>query len=248
MAAFSLILLSVILVSLGSFAGVFFLALKKEQLKNLLGIFVSFAGGSLLGSALLHLLPESVSQLGENSFILVLTSFLAFFILEKFLRWRHCHKESCDAHAVTYLNLLGDGIHNFVDGAIIAGSFLTSIPLGVSTTLAVVLHEIPQEIGDFSILVYGGWKPRKALLFNFISALTAVAGAAGVYFFAKQVAGFIPLLLPIAAGGFIYIAGTDIIPELHKKRGAAESGVQFASLAAGAVLMWLLKILQTGTV
>lgn len=243
MTVFSFILLGVILVSLISFIGVFFLALKEEVLNKFLGTFISFACGSLLGGAFLHLLPESTGQLKESSFTLVIISFLLFFILEKFLCWRHCHEEDCEAHTFTYLNLIGDGIHNFIDGAIIAASFLTNIALGISTTLAVILHEIPQEIGDFSILIYGGWEKKKALIFNFISALTAVAGALGVYFFSKQVSSLVSFLLPFTAGGFIYIAGTDLIPELHKRRKISESMGQFISLTAGLVLMWLLKIL-----
>ena len=150
---FFYILISVILVSLLSFIGVFFLALKREFLNRFLGVFVSFACGALLGGAFFHLLPESVEQLGESSFVWIVISFLFFFILEKFLHWRHCHKDHCDVHAFTYLNLIGDGIHNLIDGAIIAAAFLTDFSIGVSATLAIIFHEIPQEIGDFFILI-----------------------------------------------------------------------------------------------
>lgn len=237
---FSYILISVILVSLLSFIGVFFLALKKEFLNRFLGVFVSFACGSLLGGAFFHLLPESVEQLGKSSFVWIVISFLFFFILEKFLHWRHCHKDRCDVHAFTYLNLIGDGIHNLIDGAIIAAAFLTDFSIGVSATLAIIFHEIPQEIGDFFILIYGGWKRKKALIFNFISALTAILGALLIYFFSKQVSGLIPVLLPFAAGSFIYIAAADLIPELHKRKDVSGSIIQFLALAAGALLMWLL--------
>jgi len=242
MTIFSYIFISVILVSLLSFIGVFFLALKKEILNRFLGLLVSFACGSLLGGAFFHLLPESVGQLGESAFVWVMVSFLLFFILEKFLYWRHCHKEHCEVHTFTYLNLIGDGLHNFIDGAIIAASFLVNFSLGISTTLAVIFHEIPQEIGDFSILIYGGWKRRKALIFNFISALTAIIGALAVYFFSKQISDLVPILLSFAAGGFIYIVGVDLIPELHKRREISKSIIQFFSLTAGLILMWLLKI------
>lgn len=242
MTIFSYILISVILVSLLSFVGVFFLALKKELLNRLLGVFVSFACGSLLGGAFFHLLPESMEQIGERSFIWIIISFLFFFVLEKFLHWRHCHKTQCDVHAFTYLNLIGDGIHNLIDGAVIAAAFLTDFSLGLSATLAIIFHEIPQEIGDFFILIYGGWKRKKALIFNFISALIAVLGALLIYFFSRQASVLIPVLLPFAAGGFIYIAAADLVPELHKRKEISKSIVQFLGLGAGIVLMWLLKI------
>lgn len=235
------IFISVLLVSLISFVGVFFLALKKNTLNKCIEIFVSFAAGSLLGNAFFHLLPESAEQIGENSFVWVMISFLFFFIMEKFFQWRHCHKEDCEIHSFTYLSLAGDAIHNFIDGAVIAASFLTNFSLGISATLAIIFHEIPQEIGDFAILIYGGWGKKKALFFNFITALTAVVGALMVCFFSKQISSLLPVLLAFAAGGFIYLAGTDLIPELHKRKKFSKTLVQFISIAAGVALIWLLK-------
>jgi zinc and cadmium transporter len=235
------ILISVILVSLVSFVGVLFIALKEKTLNRLLNFLVSFACGALLGGAFLHLLPESVENLGEKSFSLVIVAFLTFFILERIFRWRHCHLGHCSTHSFGYLNLLGDGLHNFVDGAVIAAAFLTDISLGISTTLAVVLHEVPQEVGDFSILLYGGIEKKKALLFNFTSAATAIFGALATYFFAQQISDLIPLLLPFAAGGFIYIAATDIIPELHKKENLRQSLLEFFLILLGIALMGVLK-------
>nr|MCK4930304.1 ZIP family metal transporter [Nanoarchaeota archaeon] len=165
------------------------------------------------------------------------------FVLEKFLFWRHCHKEHCEVHTFTYLNLIGDGLHNFIDGAIIAASFLVDFSLGISTTLAVIFHEIPQEIGDFCILIYGGWERKKALIFNFISALMAVIGALAVYFFSNQISDLIPILLSFAAGGFIYIAASDLIPELHKEPNLKKSLVSFSFFLLGIVFMFLLKFL-----
>jgi len=234
------ILISVLAVSLISFVGVFFLAFKKEILDKLLDLFISFACGSLLGGAFFHLLPESMDKLGSSAFVWVAIAFLMFFVLEKFFLWRHCHQQHCDVHAFSYLNLIGDGIHNFIDGTVIAAAFLTNLALGFSTTLAVVFHEIPQEIGDFSILVYGGWPRKKALIFNFLSALPAIAGALVIYFFSYLFLDYIAFLLPFAAGGFLYIAGTDLIPQLHKKTAISKSILQFIALTAGLVLMWLL--------
>jgi len=162
--------------------------------------------------------------------------------MEKFLYWRHCHEEKCPVHTFAYLNLIGDGIHNFIDGMLIAASFILSYDLGVATTLAVIFHEIPQEIGDFGVLIYGGFTKRKALAYNFVSALTAVAGALITYYLA-YIQGVEHFLVPFAAGGFIYIAATDLMPELHKKSHAIESIIQLSAILAGIGLMSALKIL-----
>ena len=172
------ILLSTFLVSLISFIGVFTLSLKEKFLNKILLILVSFAAGALIGGAFFHLLPEALEiSFDLNIFVYLVVGIFVFFILERVLHWRHCHKGKCDVHPFTYLNLVGDGVHNFIDGLIIAASFLTNISLGIITTIAVIFHEIPQEIGDFGILVYGGFSRTKALFFNFLSALTAILGA-----------------------------------------------------------------------
>jgi len=240
----SSILISVSLVSLISLVGVFFLGIKSKVLDQYLEVLISFASGSLLGGAFLHLLPETLESLGEAAFSLVLVSFLFFFALEKFFYWRHCHQGKCEVHAFTYLNLIGDAIHNFLDGTIIAAAFLTSLSLGITTSLAVIFHEIPQEIGDFSILIYGGIEKKKALLFNFFSALTAVIGAVLVYFFSSRIINLTPYFLPLAAGNFLYLAATDIIPELHQKsKSSSHNSIkQFLTLSAGVALMWILGI------
>lgn len=239
------ILLSVFLVSAISLAGVFFLVLSQKILDRFLEIFISFACGTLLGNVFLHLLPEMSSSLGEKAFLMTGIFFILFFALEKFFYWRHCHEEHCRVHTFTYLNLIGDTIHNFIDGAIIAASFLSNFSLGLSTTLAVVFHEIPQEIGDFSILLYGGVKKEKAILLNFLSALSAVFGALFVYFFAQQIKIVMSYFLPLAAGNFLYLSGTDIIPELHEKgRSSPRTSIyQFLALMFGFSLMWLFKVL-----
>ncbi len=238
------ILISVIIVSLIAFVGIFLLALKHELIDRLLLHLVAFASGALLGGAFLHLIPESVEGCGlEEVFLYVLIGFFIFFLLEKFLHWRHCHKERCDIHAFTYLNLIGDGIHNFIDGLIIAAAYITSIPLGISTTIAVIAHEIPQEIGDFGVLVYGGFTKIKALFFNFLAALAAVAGAIIGFFFISAIEGLSAFLLPFAAGGFIYIAATDLIPELHKKKELGNAVAQAILLFAGIAFMYAMKLL-----
>jgi zinc and cadmium transporter len=174
-------------------------------------------------------------------FFYVILGIVSFFAMEKFLYWRHCHEEECPIHMFVYLNLVGDGIHNFIDGMIIAATFMLSFSLGFATTLAVIFHEIPQEIGDFGILIYGGLSKRKALTYNFISAVTAILGAMITYFSA-YLQGIETLLVPFAAGGFIYIAATDLMPELHKKRSGSESLIQLLFILLGIGLMAYLKV------
>jgi len=239
MFTFILILASTFLVSTISIIGILFLVLRKKLLDKILLMLVSFASGSLLGGAFLHLIPEALSPYDEIVFIVILVGILVFFLLEKSL-WKHCHEKECPVHPFAYLNLFGDGLHNFIDGMIIAASFLVSIPLGSATTIAVISHEVPQEIGDFGILVYGGLSKRKALFYNFLTAITAIAGATFTYAFYE----FIPkmaYLLAFAAGSFIYIATTDLIPEMRKERKLTVSFAQFILLLAGIMLMWLLK-------
>lgn len=236
------ILTSVIIVSLISFVGVFFLALKEKILNKILLWLVALSVGALLGGAFLHLLPESVEQTKTGYIgILFLAGIIIFFIMEKFLHWRHCHSGKCNVHPFAYTILFGDGLHNFIDGIIIAAAYLTNLNLGIATTLAIIIHEIPQEIGDFGVLIYGGFKKGKALLYNFLSALIAVVGALVAYFMHNSLNT--TFLLPIAAGGFIYIAMTDLIPELHKKSKLQESIMQFIFIVIGLALMWLLKFL-----
>jgi zinc and cadmium transporter len=243
MADLAIILSSVTVVSLVAFVGIIFVGLKEAFLKRILMALVGFASGSLIGGAFIHLLPEAVETTGEGTFYYAIAGIILFFVTEKFLYWRHCHEENCKIHMFVYLNLIGDGIHNFVDGMIIAASFMLSYDLGLATTLAVISHEIPQEIGDFAVLIYGGLKKKKALAYNFLSALTAIAGSLVTYYSAAYVHGINQFLVPFAAGGFIYIAATDLIPELHKKNQAKESVIQLLSVLAGIGLMSALKIL-----
>ncbi len=213
------ITLSVLVVSLISLIGVFTLSLGNDILKKILLYLVSFAVGGLFGDALIHLIPESFKQISPSPIasFCILGGILIFFILEKFLRWQHCHipASSEHVHPVVALNIVGDGFHNMIDGMLIAASFLSSVPIGITTTIAVILHEIPQEIGHFGILVHGGVAVRRALLLNFLSALSAFLGAFIVFLIGTHAASFSVYLLPITAGGFLYIAGSDLIPELH---------------------------------
>ncbi|MEM2995413.1 MAG: ZIP family metal transporter [Candidatus Bathyarchaeia archaeon] len=235
------ILVSVTTVSLMSLTGIIFIGLKEELFKRVLMVLVGFSSGTLLGSAFLDLLPESTAEMENEAFYYVLFGIVVFFALEKFLYWRHCHEEECPIHMFVYLNIVGDGIHNFIDGMVIAATYLVGgYHLGFATTLAVIFHEIPQEIGDYGVLIYGGLSKRKALSYNFVSAVTAVLGAIATYLL-KQVQNIEALLVPFAAGGFIYIAATDLIPELHKKTRASASIIQLFTILLGIGLMACLK-------
>jgi len=244
MADIFLILASVTIVSLVSFIGILFVGLKEAIMGRILMALVGFASGSLIGAAFFDLIPEA-AETGQAIWIYIVAGILFFFVMEKFLYWRHCHDENCQVHNFAYLNLVGDGIHNFVDGMLIAASFLVSASLGLTTSLAVVFHEIPQELGDFGILLYGGLGKKKALTYNFLSAITAVVGALVTYLLVEGSKAQIlaELLVPFAAGGFIYIAATDLMPELHKRTQAKESLVQFLTLLIGIVLMFSLGLL-----
>jgi len=233
-----------ILVSIISLIGIFSLLLNERLLNRILILLVGFGAGGLIGGAFLHLLPEILENSKDLTapFLYAIFGFILFFILEKYLFWRHCHKGKCEIHAFTYLNLIGDGIHNFGDGLIIGVSFFTDIRIGIVSTLAIIMHEVPQELGDFGILIYGGLSKFKALLFNYISATTAILGTVIGYFFSSHIHNFSTLLLPFAAGGFIYIASCDLIPELHRQPDIKKSNVSMFFFILGIILMWWLKV------
>ena len=236
-------LASVVLVSMVSFIGVLTLSLKTERLQGLLLYLVSFSAGALFGDAFLHLLPEAAEAgFGLMLSLSVLTGISVFFVIEKIIHWRHCHiPPSHDhVHPFVWVNLFGDAVHNFIDGLIIGASYLASIPVGVATTIAVVLHEIPQEIGDFSILLHGGFPRRRALTANFLTALTALIGLAVALSLSALLTDITAFLIPFAAGGFIYIAGSDLIPELHKERSTTGSFWQLITFLFGIGIMMAL--------
>lgn len=236
------IILASLFISLGALAGVMTLAMNQEKLSHLLLFFVSLSAGSMMGGAFIHLLPEAAESLSADvSFGIVLLSFITFFLIEKIFHWRHCHQGHCHVHTFGYMNLVGDFIHNFIDGLILAGTFMIDIKLGIVTTLAVALHEIPQEIGDFGVLLYAGFSQRKALITNFLVALSTVAGSIVGYLLATQSHNFVPFLLPFAAGGFIYISASDLMPEIRKETNLKKSLLSFAIFIAGVLMMWLVK-------
>ena len=249
MVAWLLAIISVVAVSTISLVGVLTLWLTDKKLKKAFVYMVSFSAGGLLGDAFIHLIPESIGETGleTSGSILIIMGILSSFIVERFLQWRHCHIPTSDEHphSFAYMNLFGDAVHNLIDGVIVGGSYLASVPLGISTTIAVIFHEIPQELGDFGVLIYGGFNKRKALFFNFLTALTAIFGAIISFIIGSAIEGFILLVIPFAAGNFIYIAGSDLIPELRKDEpNPRKAALQVASISLGIITMLFLLLLD----
>ncbi len=236
------IIISTSVISLFSLIGILFLGKDEKKLQKIIFALVSFATGALIGGALLHLLPESL-EMGNSAFIYFIIGIIIFFILEKFLYWRHCHKGVCDVHTFTYLNLIGDGVHNFIDGVVIAASFIVDLRLGLTTSIAVVMHEIPQELGDFGVLVYGGFSIKKALFYNLLSATLCILGGLCTYFLSSYTGILKIPLLAFSAGGFIYIALVDLLPELRTKTGLKESILQLIFILLGIGLMLGFKLI-----
>jgi len=242
-----LILLATVAVSLVSLVGIITLGLKPERLERMTLALVGLAAGALMGGAFLHLLPEALAENGaEGIFTIVLVSFIGFFVIERLLHWRHCHKGHCDVHTFGHMSLIGDSIHNFIDGLVMAGAFVADWRLGVSTTLAIILHEIPQEIGDYAVLLHAGFGKMRALLLNLFTAFTAIAGGIIGYYAATSSAAFEQALLPIAAGGFIYIAASDLLPELRNDRSSNAVALSFALFLLGIGFMWAVKVFGLG--
>jgi len=254
---------SVIIVSLISLIGILTLSLKERVLHSVLFILVSIAAGALFGDALIHLIPEALEDADNKILvpIFILAGILFFFVLEKFLRWKHVHdvENECEdeihEHVLVpegnikikplgHLVIVSDGIHNFIDGIIIAISYLVSIEVGIATTIAIILHEIPQEISDFGVLLHAGFKKIKAIIVNFLSALSAIIGAVIALVIGTTIESIIPLITAFAAGSFLYIAGSDLVPEIHKTSHPGRSLVQFLAILLGITFMLLLLLLE----
>jgi len=250
-------LLSTIIISLLSFAGILTLSLKRDWLEKIIFILISLSAGALLGDVFLHLLPELIEVQGGlliSSSLLILTGIVIFFMLEKFIIWHHHHSiETPEDHAkeqhshsrfIGVMNLVGDGLHNLIDGLIIGTSFLISPEVGIATSIAVILHEIPREIGDFGVLIHSGFSVKKALFFNFLTAIFAILGAVAAIFIGSESSLFLQYIIPLTAGGFIYIAGSDIIPELKKTTSTHENIIQLFSLLLGILIMYGLLLIS----
>ena len=235
-----------------------FLLLPERMRTDLLPHFVSFAIGALLGAALLALLPHALAAPGVEDYHVitgtVLLGLFGFFLLEKLVIWRHCHHEVCEVHApeehhhhqeqaqkraIGTMVLVGDGLHNLVDGVLIAAAFLTDFHLGVVTALAVAAHEIPQEVGDFALLLHSGFSRRKAFVYNILSSLTTVIGGVVAFYALREVEQALPYVLAVAASSFIYIAVADLIPGLHKRLEPKVTLQQMLLIAAGVAVIHL---------
>lgn len=243
----SLLLLIILFSVLGSVVSVTFAAailIVSERLrKGLLPLLISFAAGTLLGAAFLEMLPKAIklSATPDTIMLYVLCGIIVFFMLEKFVLWRHCHKNGCEVHnAAGPLILFGDALHNLIDGVVIASTFLVSIPAGIAVSIAVIAHEVPQEVGDFALLINYGFSRKKALLFNLLSGSTTLVGSIISYYALNDMIAIIPYVLGISASSFIYIALADILPGLNKKVGRIDSIIQFLLIIAGVMTIFII--------
>lgn len=238
MPLFAIILIATFVDSLVAFVGGALAIFNEEKVRRAVHFVVSFAVGALLGVSLLELIPEAI-EMSSPDFVLPLVfgGILLFFTLEKFLFWYHCHGGECPVHTYTYLILWGDFLHNFIDGVIITFAFLADIRLGMITTVAVMLHEVPQELGDFGVLIHGGLSRRKALFYNFLVALSVMLGAVLTYLFSSVLEPLLPIGLALIAGNFIYLAVSDLMPELHEATGLKHGLIQITFIILGALLV-----------
>ena len=220
MSVFLTSLIFAFLISLLSVVGIIFVSFQSKTLNKLLFFIISFSAGTLLGGAFFHLLPETLEKYNNlNSiFTFLVIGFVVFFALEKILRWHHCHNQECESHKhIGKLSLVGDFFHNIIDGIVIISAFSVDFKFGLSIVLAIAVHEIIQEIGDFGVLIYSGYTKARALVYNFISATSILIGVVLGHFLINNVNDLNKFLLPLAAGGFIYIASSDLIPQLHQE-------------------------------
>jgi zinc and cadmium transporter len=239
--------LSVTIISLVSLTGVLVITFTKKLSKSRLLNMVGLSAGGMLGGAFFHLLPESLSNQNITTVSTVaLTGIFTSYCIEMLLNWRHCHIPTSDDHPHTfvYMNLIGDGVHNFIDGLVIAGAFQVDNNLGLVTTLAIILHEIPQEIGDFGVLLYGGFETRRAIMYNLLTGVTAIIGAFLALILGSRLTVLSDSLIPFAFGNFIYIAGSDLVPELRDEKDFLKSVVQLSYMVSGVVLLYLLRFIE----
>lgn len=240
-----MIIAGTFVITLCVWIAVIFIFLRKEHLSNITIMLVALSAGALMGGAFLHLMPEAAEEINpETLFSIFLISFVVFLLIEKMLHWRHCHKAECSIHTFGHMNLIGDSIHNFIDGLVIASTFMVSPALGVITTLAVAVHEIPQEIGDYGVLIHAGFSKKRALMLNYAVALTVVLGGIIGYFFFSRIENVLPYLLPFAAGGFVYISASDLIPEIRKENNLNKSITIFLVFLIGIFFMYLVKFIH----
>jgi zinc and cadmium transporter len=243
MTTFAWIVLGGVAMSAIAMVGSATLLIGERTLQRIVRPLVAFAAGSLLGGAFLHMLPGALEQLAVTEvFLWVLVGFVVFFALEQFLYWQHDHGEKSMArHPMSWLILIGDGLHNLLGGLAVGGAFIVDIRLGITAWLAAAAHEVPQELGDFAVLVHAGWKRTRALAYNVLSALTFLLG--GIISYTASFQFDVAFLLPFAAGNFIYIAASDLVPEVKHSRDLRTNALHFVALLAGMALLYLLRML-----
>ena len=248
-----LALTSVIIVGIIPLLGIAFLFIREDFIRKGILFFVSFSTGALLGDVFLHMIPEMSGGADFNRDMeVVLAGIVLSFLIEKVIHWRHCHvlpggtddHEHVHVHPMGPLNLIGGTIHNFIDGLVIAGSYAVSIPIGITTTLAIVFHEIPREIGDFAVLLHSGYSRRNAVLFNIYAQMSAILGTVLFLLASREFTVISSYMLPFAAGNFVYIAGSDLIPELHKETGLRHSLLQLGCMVLGILVMFAMTLLE----
>lgn len=232
--------------SVGSLIGGIILILKEGWTQRIMFCLISFATGTLLGAVFLGMLPKAMTKAPPSTILsYVLVGIILFFVLEKLLIWYHCHDEKCEIHsAAPYLVLFGDAFHNFMDGVVITAGFLVSVPFGIATSLAVVAHEVPQEIGDFAVLLHGGMGKRKAFTYNFLSAVATIPGALIAYGLSHFVERITPIILALAASSFLYIAIADLIPEIHKNTPPGRGFYQVILMGIGVGMIALFRMMH----
>jgi len=236
-------------ISLTAWTGVLTLFLRTDLVDRLLLALVALAAGSLIGGAFLHLLPRAIAEAETADtlplFLYLIAGFCLFYVLEAFLNWHHHHATTHEHEPVSYLVLVSDSLHNFLDGLVIAAAFLVAVPVGITTSLAIALHEVPQEVGDFGVLVYGGFDRRQALLLNYLTQVTVIVGGVVGILLGRSVVSLPTVLLPFAAGNFIYIASSDLIPEIKHETDVRRSLLYFGVFLVGIAMMLGIRLLRT---
>jgi zinc and cadmium transporter len=243
------IILATFVVSLFSLSGIFALSLNEERLHSILFFLLAFSAGTIFGAAVFDLLPEAVELVDEHTvFLYIAFGYVAFYFLERFIYWYHGHGHREDMEGIepergfAYLNLLGDGVHNFIDGMVIAASFTVGLHVGLATTMAVIFHELPQEMGDYGILMYAGFDRVRALVLNFAAALCVVVGGVFATFYLETVEALSGLLIAFSAGAFLYLAASELVPELQQERDFRRSLIQFAVFILGMAVIYSLGL------
>jgi len=239
------IIISTLLISIFSLIGIFTIFMQKRTLHSIINYLVAFSIGGLIAGAFFNLIPEAELKLSsQTTFIFVSLGLLLFFLIEKVLHWRHCHKDNCTVHSFAYTSLVGDSIHNFLDGIVIAAAFLVDFKVGLATSLAIIIHEIPQELGDFGVLIRAGFTKQKALLYNLLTALLCVLGGILGFVFLQSIEFIIPYVIAITAGGFIYVAVSDLIPEIRNEMSLKKSLINILIIAIAIAIMVLIGKLE----